>query len=105
MDDKYIHHVEINGVDIYSTEEISDNEAAGYVNRYKQKKPGLYELLLDIDGDYVDVCYKFKESDQPFERIRRITGYLVGTLDRWNDGKRAEESDRVKHGMKGYQND
>ncbi len=32
-----------------------------------------------------------------FERIRRITGYLVGTLDRFNNGKRAEEKDRVKH--------
>ncbi|MBO4311370.1 MAG: hypothetical protein J5828_00035 [Desulfovibrionaceae bacterium] len=32
-----------------------------------------------------------------FERIRRITGYLVGTLDRWNNAKRAEEKDRVKH--------
>lgn len=32
-----------------------------------------------------------------FERIRRITGYLVGTLDRWNDAKKAEEKDRVKH--------
>ena len=36
-----------------------------------------------------------------FERIRMITGYLVGTLDRFNDAKRAEERDRVKHtGMK-----
>jgi hypothetical protein len=33
----------------------------------------------------------------PFQRIRRITGYLVGTIDRWNDAKRAEESHRVKH--------
>lgn len=32
-----------------------------------------------------------------FERIRRITGYLVGTVERFNDGKRAEERDRVKH--------
>ena len=32
-----------------------------------------------------------------FERIRRITGYLVGTTDRWNNAKRAEEKDRVKH--------
>lgn len=32
-----------------------------------------------------------------FERVRRITGYLVGTLDRFNDAKRAEESMRVKH--------
>lgn len=35
----------------------------------------------------------------PFQRIRRITGYLVGTLDRFNNAKRAEEQDRVKHGM------
>ena len=35
-----------------------------------------------------------------FERIRRITGYLVGTVDRFNNGKRAEERDRVKHGTK-----
>lgn len=34
-----------------------------------------------------------------FERIRRITGYLVGTIDRWNNAKRAEERDRVKHTM------
>ena len=34
-----------------------------------------------------------------FERSRRITGYLVGTLDKWNDAKRAEERDRVKHGL------
>ena len=36
-----------------------------------------------------------------FERIRRITGYLVGTLDKWNDAKKAEEHDRVKHGLGG----
>ena len=34
-----------------------------------------------------------------FERIRRITGYLVGTMDKWNDAKKAEEHDRVKHGL------
>ena len=32
-----------------------------------------------------------------FERIRRITGYLVGTIDRWNNAKRAEEQEREKH--------
>ena len=34
-----------------------------------------------------------------FKRIRRITGYLVGTMDKWNDAKRAEERDRVKHSL------
>lgn len=33
----------------------------------------------------------------PFERLRRITGYLVGTVERWNDGKKAELKDRIKH--------
>ena len=36
---------------------------------------------------------------EKFERLRRITGYLVGTLDRWNDGKKAEERERVKHSV------
>lgn len=39
-------------------------------------------------------------KDVKFQRIRRITGYLVGTLDKWNDAKKAEEKDRVKHGVK-----
>ena len=39
-----------------------------------------------------------------FERIRRITGYLVGTVDRFNNGKRAEEHDRVKHTFKEEKN-
>lgn len=40
--------------------------------------------------------YQIEESVS-FERLRRITGYLVGSLDRWNDGKKAEEAARVKH--------
>ncbi len=35
-----------------------------------------------------------------FERIRRITGYLVGTMERWNNAKKAEERDRVKHNIR-----
>lgn len=46
-------------------------------------------------------CHRHEDSDLPkFERIRRITGYLVGTTDRWNNAKRAEEKDRVKHGLR-----
>lgn len=52
-------------------------------------------LKIELDGDYVNLSYQLHSI--PFERIRRITGYLVGTLDRFNDGKRAEERDRVKH--------
>lgn len=41
----------------------------------------------------------------PFQRIRRITGYLVGTLKRFNNAKRAEERNRVKHATGGYLDD
>ena len=40
-----------------------------------------------------------------FERIRRITGYLVGTLDRFNDAKRTEVEDRVKHCLNAAEDD
>ncbi len=53
-----------------------------------------------IIGDTCPSCGRKEGSDGVgFERLRRITGYLVGTLDRWNDGKKAEEKDRVKHGV------
>ncbi len=45
-------------------------------------------------------CHRTENDGGPkFERIRRITGYLVGTTDRWNNAKRAEERDRLKHGL------
>lgn len=51
-----------------------------------------------IIGDSCPQCGRKELADDVgFERIRRITGYLVGTLDRFNDAKRAEEHDRVKH--------
>ena len=49
-----------------------------------------------IIGDECPQCHR-REGKVRFERIRRITGYLVGTLDKWNDAKRAEEHNRVKH--------
>jgi ribonucleoside-triphosphate reductase len=49
-----------------------------------------------IIGETCPSCGR-SEGNIPFERIRRITGYLVGTLDRFNNAKRAEERERVKH--------
>ncbi len=65
----------------------------GYLeNKYNRK---LKSLDINIDGEFADLHYEFEHV--PFERIRRITGYLVGTMDQWNDAKSAEEADRVKH--------
>ena len=52
-----------------------------------------------IIGDTCPGCGRKADDEVPFERIRRITGYLVGTLDRFNNAKRAEEADRVKHNI------
>ena len=53
-----------------------------------------------IKGDRCPSCGRLEsEGDVLFERLRRITGYLVGSLERWNDGKKAEEAARVKHGV------
>ncbi len=52
-----------------------------------------------IIGDECPNCHRTEADGPVFERIRRITGYLVGTLDRFNNAKRAEVEDRVKHGV------
>lgn len=70
----------------------------GSVNHPVDRDP-----VCGYNGIIGDVCPKCgrteAEHGQSFERIRRITGYLVGTLDRFNDAKRSEEGDRVKHQM------
>ncbi|WP_456029090.1 anaerobic ribonucleoside-triphosphate reductase [Ruminococcus sp.] len=79
--------------------EMSQAEINSYIDRAQKLYPEktIEAIDLKIDGDFVDVDYHF--ADVPFQRIRRITGYLVGTLDRFNDAKRAEVRDRVKHGI------
>jgi len=83
---------------IIITGNADPKEAQAYVdyleNKYNRK---LDRLDIKIDGEYADLDYTF--SNVPFERIRRITGYLVGTMDNWNDAKSAEERDRVKHSL------
>lgn len=84
-------HVEVNGGEM-ETAEIK--EYISYL-RNKFKRHTIESLSLTIDGEDVELRYRIKP--EPFERIRRVTGYLTGDLKFWNDGKRAEERDRVKH--------
>ena len=64
-------------------------------------KEQLIKLIMGLKRELGEEfeSFTFEFEDIPFERIRRITGYLVGTLERFNDAKRAEEHDRVKHGV------
>ena len=102
----HISYIEMDG------DPLQNLEAFEKVIRYMQKCGiGYGSINHPVDRDpvcgYTGIikdecphCHR-KEDDGSlgFERIRRITGYLVGTLDRFNNGKRAEEADRVKHGI------
>lgn len=78
---------------------VSDNEIRAYIERGNLHHPNSHVtgLTLEVDGEDVGIGYEL--AAVPFDRIRRITGYLVGTMDRWNDAKTSEEADRVKHGV------
>ena len=80
----FIDNVEIRGI-------TDEREAREYVKRAPK---GTTLIKAEVDGHYVNLWYY---DTIPFERIRRITGYLVGTTDRWNNAKLAELNDRVTH--------
>lgn len=89
---------EMNIYGIQVMADVEEKEAAAYVDYLQDKyNRKLESLEIKTDGDFVDLNYKF--SPVKFDRIRRITGYLVGNMDHWNDAKAAEERDRVKHNL------
>lgn len=86
-------------VNFLGIENATREEASNYVAyvRGRVSEPiKTINVKLCEDG-MVDVNYTAR--GEKFERIRRITGYLVGTTDRWNDAKKSEEHDRVKHNI------
>jgi hypothetical protein len=78
--------------------DLKDGEKERYLRAVAQENGRLDNvtaIAVKLQGQDVDLSY---QTVQPkFERIRRITGYLVGTVDRWNNAKQAELRDRVKH--------
>ena len=78
---------------------IPQEEVNEYVKYVKEKYPDeiIDEIILEFEGE--DVKIETHKHSTPFVRLRRITGYLTNSLERWNNGKRAEEHDRVKHGV------
>ena len=100
----HISYIELNGDPLVNLQGFED-----IILAMKDAGMGYGSINHPVDHDKVcgytgiigDVCPRCgrteKDGKGKFERIRRITGYLVGTLDRFNNGKRAEERDRVKH--------
>ena len=80
------------------TVELDPNEKQAYIDYVQKKNPGQFieYITVRFDGEFADLEYKV--SPKPFERTRRITGYLTGTVDTWNNAKKSELRDRVKHG-------
>ncbi len=93
----------VNGTEIIikDLEGVSEQEILAYMDYIHQENPsdeiGTLELS-PADGGHIALEYTLRPPK--FQRIRRITGYLVGTIDRWNNAKRAEEHDRVKHDLR-----
>ena len=92
-----VHSIDNIPLFVDSDESISVNELRQYIDRLREKYPDreFEKIDLKFDGAFVEIKTYLKP--RPFERIRRITGYLVSTLERFNDAKRAEEHDRIRH--------
>lgn len=89
----------VNGTDvtINGLEGVSEQEIVSYLDYIHQDTDDEIATLDIFAADEGSVTLDYTLRPQKFERIRRITGYLVGTIDRWNNAKRAEEHDRIKH--------
>lgn len=92
---------EIDGVQIIvdGVPDVTYDEARAYIQTVKQdvsQKDRLSQITISPKGEG-EVQLDYTIMPEKFQRIRRITGYLVGSVDRWNNAKRSEEHDRVKH--------
>jgi len=87
----------IDGIYVTASDDIPRDELQQYVSMEREHYLTMHSMQVILDGDYVKI--EVHTKNKPFERIRRITGYLVGALPKWNDAKRAEEHDRVKHSI------
>lgn len=91
----------VNGISVTVTgfEDMSKKEIIGYIQMLQNEYDGGLARLRISPAENGEINLDYDLQNAKFERIRRITGYLVGTIDRWNNAKKAEEHDRVKHGI------
>lgn len=98
---KWLFSMQHKGIDLYSECDITAPEATEYIEKgLKQHGDNLdhVEIVREKGIGNYRVEYNLKEYPK-FYHTRRITGYLVGDTSRWNDAKKAELKDRVKHGV------
>ena len=95
---------DVDGTRVYvnGVPRVTEDEARAYLRLTAEQYPTetINSLTISLNPDESEsVALDAEVQPIQFQRIRRITGYLVGTLDRFNNGKRAEEHDRVKHSL------
>lgn len=84
-------------VTVSNVPDISEEEILRYVKHLRKRlKEPLRTLAISLADDG-RITLDYTTQGQKFERIRRVTGYLTGDLASWNNAKRAEEKERVKH--------
>ena len=79
---------------------ISEEEKKGYIDYARKKYPDeeIDEIIIEFDNEgYANL--EIHKHSKPFIRIRRITGYLVSDMSKWNNAKKSEEKDRIKHNI------
>ena len=92
--------MKVDGITVYTNlADLTEDEARKYIdyvlNNVACDEPLEFISVNHCPDGKIDLDYQF--HGEPFERIRRITGYLTGNLTTWNNAKRAEERERVKH--------
>lgn len=91
-----------NGIKVVCNIDIDEEEIEYYTDFVKNgsfSAPSeIYITIENEESRFASIRVVVK-SEYGFDRIRRITGYLSGTLDRFNNAKKAEVADRVKHGV------
>lgn len=79
--------------------DMADKEIRAYIGYMSKQHPdikaGTLDIVLAEGGE--DVELTLTPDPVRFQRIRRVTGYLTGTVERWNNAKQAELGDRLKH--------
>ena len=96
MKERFLMKVSLKNGDIST---VPAEEIEAYKKYITEKYPDetIDEIILEFDGE--DVKIETHKHSKPFHRIRRITGYLVSSMSKWNNAKLAEEKDRVKHSI------
>ena len=93
----------IDGVEVtvHGVANVTYEEARAYLRQIKQdigRTDRISQMAISM-GQHDKIQLDYTVTPQKFQRIRRITGYLTGGVERWNNAKKNEEKDRVKHSL------